>query len=195
MCRFVTAILISLISERIGSVQTSGSIFLAVNCYAAFFLKRLNELWLAFKICDLTYKDYYRLQINALGLYYSFHWIQHTYFCSTQEIPDIKEVSFKMSRSFFKDFGWSKWCGPLSPETLVVQLSKIQFHVLIKKRKRKKHPTKSHTPKKPQPPQSKPIWQLLGDWDLLGMSSLMGQGQMILLRAIWKGLGFNMLEL
>lgn len=26
-------------------------------------------------------------------------------FYSTQEIPDIKEVSFKMSGSFFKDFG------------------------------------------------------------------------------------------
>lgn len=53
----------------------------------------------------------------------------------------------------------------------------------FKKKTTKKHPTKSHTLKKPQPPQSKPIWQLLRDWDLLGMSSLLGQGQMILLRA------------
>lgn len=152
MCRFVTAILISLISERIGSVQTSGSIFLAVNCYAAFFLI-LNELWLAFKICDLTYKDYYRLQIKALGLYYSFHWIQWTYFCSTQEIPDIKEVSFKMSRSSFKDFGWSKWCGPLSPGTLAVQLYKMQFHVLILKKTNQKTPNQiTHPQKTPTTP-------------------------------------------
>lgn len=35
VCPFVTAILISLTSERIVSIQTFGSIFLAANSYAA----------------------------------------------------------------------------------------------------------------------------------------------------------------
>lgn len=45
VCPFVTAILISLISERIVSVQTSGSIFLAANSYAAIYFFLKNTEW------------------------------------------------------------------------------------------------------------------------------------------------------
>lgn len=93
-----------------------------------------------------------------------------------------------MSRSFFKDFGSNKWCGPLSPETLAVQLYKIQFCVLIKKKK-KKHATKSHTPEKN--PTTTPKQTHMAAAEKLrhvGVSSFIGQeatgqGQVILLRA------------
>lgn len=95
-----------------------------------------------------------------------------------------------MSRSFFRDFGSSKWCDPLSPETLAVQLYKIQFCGLILKKERKNMQL-NHTPpqkKLQQPPQIKLVWQLLRNWDLLGVSSFVGQeatgqAQMFLLRA------------
>lgn len=53
VCRFVRAILISLISEKIGSIQTSGSIFLSVNCYAAFFF--FNTEWAVTRAQDTSF--------------------------------------------------------------------------------------------------------------------------------------------
>lgn len=54
VCSFVTAILISLISEKIGTIQTSGSILLAVNCCAAFYFF-FNTEWAVTGIQDTSF--------------------------------------------------------------------------------------------------------------------------------------------